>query len=65
VIQSKAVCEAVGVGLGTVRKWVIRHEEEGLAGLRDRSSRPQAAPVGAPEILGGGIAGCVVVDLNK
>lgn len=36
----KAVSEAVGVCPRTVRKWVKRHEKEGLAGLVDRSSRP-------------------------
>jgi len=38
---SKAVSEAVGVCPRTVRKWVDRYIGEGLAGLRDRSSRPQ------------------------
>jgi transposase InsO family protein len=37
----KAVSEAVGVCPRTVRKWVDRFHEEGLAGLQDRSSRPQ------------------------
>jgi transposase len=36
----KAVSEAVGVCLRTVRKWVDRYNSEGLAGLQDRSSRP-------------------------
>lgn len=36
----KAVSEAVGVCLRTVRKWVHRHATEGLAGLQDRCSRP-------------------------
>jgi transposase InsO family protein len=36
----KAVSEAVGVCPRTVRKWVRRYKEEGLAGLQDRSSRP-------------------------
>ena len=36
----KAVSEAVGVCPRTVRKWVDRFEQEGLAGLHDRSSRP-------------------------
>ena len=36
----KAVGEAAGVCPRTVRKWVDRHHREGLAGLRDRSSRP-------------------------
>src|ERR1700688_184504 len=37
----QAVCEAVGVCPRTVRKWVKRYEAAGLAGLQDRSSRPQ------------------------
>jgi len=36
----QAVSEAVGVCRGTVRKWVKRFRVEGVAGLRDRSSRP-------------------------
>jgi transposase InsO family protein len=36
----KAVSEAVGVCPRTVRKWVERFQAEGLAGLQDRSSRP-------------------------
>ena len=37
----KAVSEAVGVCPRTVKKWVARFKAEGLAGLQDRSSRPQ------------------------
>jgi transposase InsO family protein len=36
----KAVSEAAGVCPRTVRKWVARYRAEGLAGLKDRSSRP-------------------------
>lgn len=36
----KAVSEAAGVCPRTARKWVDRYRREGLAGLRDRSSRP-------------------------
>jgi transposase InsO family protein len=36
----KAVGEAAGVCPRTVRKWLERYRREGLAGLRDRSSRP-------------------------
>lgn len=36
----QAASEAVGVCPGTARKWVARYNEEGLAGLKDRSSRP-------------------------
>ena len=38
--KPKAVSEAVGVCPRTVRKWVKRFQAEGVAGLRDRSSRP-------------------------
>jgi transposase-like protein len=37
----KAASEAAGVCPRTVRKWVDRYNSEGLAGLQDRSSRPQ------------------------
>jgi transposase InsO family protein len=36
----KAVSEAAGVCPRTVHKWVLRYRREGLAGLKDRSSRP-------------------------
>ena len=36
----KAVSVALGVCPRTVRKWVKRHRDEGVAGLADRSSRP-------------------------
>jgi len=36
----EALSAAVGVCPGTVRKWIGRFREEGVAGLRDRSSRP-------------------------
>src|SRR4030081_3644991 len=36
----QAAGEAVGVCLGTVRKWVGRFHKEGVAGLQDPSSRP-------------------------
>ena len=39
-LAPKAVGEAAGVCPRTVRKWVDRYRREGLAGLRDRSSRP-------------------------
>src|ERR1700691_3265435 len=38
---AKALSEAVGVCPRTVRKWIKRLREEGVAGLRDRSSRPR------------------------
>lgn len=39
-LTPEAVSEAVGVSPKTVRKWVVRFKAEGVAGLRDRSSRP-------------------------
>jgi transposase InsO family protein len=36
----KAIAGAVGVCPRTARKWIKRHQSEGLAGLADRSSRP-------------------------
>jgi len=36
----KAASDAAGVCRRTVRKWVGRFEQEGPAGLHDRSSRP-------------------------
>jgi len=36
----KAISKAVGVCPRTVRKWLARYCREGVAGLRDRSSRP-------------------------
>lgn len=36
----QAAARAAGVCLRTVRKWIARYRAEGIAGLRDRSSRP-------------------------
>lgn len=36
--------EAMGVSRATVYKWLARYDREGLAGLYDRSSRPQHSP---------------------
>jgi transposase InsO family protein len=47
----KAVSEAVGVCSGTVRKWVERYRHEGLAGLRDRSSRPHRLRKPTPQAV--------------
>jgi transposase InsO family protein len=46
----KAVSKAVGVCPRTVRKWVDRFKAEGLAGLRDRSSRPDRLRQPTPHI---------------
>ncbi len=39
---------AMGVSASTVYKWRRRYRAEGLAGLRDRSSRPNASPNRTP-----------------
>src|SRR5436305_9356 len=36
----QAIATAAGICPRTVRKWLKRYREEGLAGLSDRSSRP-------------------------
>jgi transposase len=36
--------EAQGVSLATVYKWLGRWRTQGIAGLADRSSRPQTSP---------------------
>lgn len=47
----KAVSEAVGVCPRTVKKWVDRFKAEGLAGLRDRSSRPDRPRQPTPQAI--------------
>ena len=49
----KAVGEAAGVCLRTVRKWVERYRREGLAGLQDRSSRPHRLRQPTPQAVVG------------
>jgi transposase InsO family protein len=44
-----AIAGMVGVCPRTVRKWLQRYREEGLAGLRDRSSRPHRLHRPLPE----------------
>jgi transposase InsO family protein len=51
----KAVSEAVGVCPRTVRKWVERYRAEGLAGLQDRSSRPDRLRQPTPQVTVGRI----------
>ncbi len=43
------VATAMGVSASTVYKWRQRHRADGLAGLRDRSSRPHASPNKTPD----------------
>lgn len=42
------VAKQLGVSRQTIYKWVRRYEHEGLAGLRDRSSRPRTSPQRTP-----------------
>ncbi len=42
------VATAMGISASTVYKWRRRYRTEGLAGLRDRSSRPNASPARTP-----------------
>ncbi len=44
----RAAAEAAGVSPRTVYKWLSRFEDEGLAGLGDRSSRPRRSPTSVP-----------------
>ena len=45
----KAAALAVGVCPRTIRKWVARYRAEGLAGLRDRNSRPRRLRCPTPQ----------------
>ena len=47
----KAISKAVGVCLRTVKKWVERFDAEGLAGLQDRSSRPDHLRQPTPQVI--------------
>jgi transposase-like protein len=47
----EAVAEAAGVCPRTVRKWVDRYRNEGLVGLRDRSSRPHRLRQPTPQAV--------------
>ncbi len=43
-----ATADAIGVSRATVAKWVRRYQQEGLAGLEDRSSAPHRRPHALP-----------------
>ena len=45
------VARELGVSDKTVSKWVGRFQREGVAGLRDRSSRPRRSPGATVETL--------------
>ena len=38
------VCRRCGISRPTLRKWVRRHDKQGLAGLQDQSRRPHNSP---------------------
>jgi transposase InsO family protein len=52
----KAVAEAAGVCPRTVHKWVERYRNEGVSGLRDRSSRPHQLHRPTPQAIAEEIA---------
>lgn len=43
-----AAAAAAGISARTAYKWLARHRTEGVAGLRDRSSRPRSSPSRLP-----------------
>ena len=45
------VATAMGVSASTVYKWRRRYRGEGIAGLRDRSSRPNISPNRTPDYI--------------
>jgi transposase InsO family protein len=47
----KAAAAAFRVSAKTVAKWIRRYQSDGLAGMQDRSSRPQHSPRRLPETL--------------
>lgn len=42
--SARSVAAALGISVRTVRKWVARERAEGVAGLQDRSTRPDRSP---------------------
>ena len=45
------VAHELGVSERTVRKWLSRYRQEGVQGLRDRSTRPRRCPTATSEVL--------------
>lgn len=43
-VSAKAAATSFAVSERTVRKWLVRFQREGMAGLQDRSSRPHHSP---------------------
>ena len=54
-------CRRCGVSRPTLRKWWRRYQEEGVAGLIDRSRRPHRSPV-APGVCHRGGPHCFVAQ---
>lgn len=50
-LRVEEAAQAAGVSVRTAYKWLRRFREEGEAGLRDRSSRPQHCPHATLEAL--------------
>lgn len=50
-LRVEEAAHAAGVSVRTAYKWLRRFREEGLAGLTDRSSRPQRCPHATPAPL--------------
>lgn len=46
-----AACREFGICRTTGRKWLLRYEEEQLAGLEDRSRRPGSSPSQTPDAV--------------
>ncbi len=42
--HQRDVAQAMGISLTTLKKWLRRYRDEGVAGLQDRSSRPRRSP---------------------
>lgn len=45
------LCRRFGISRRTGYKWIQRYEEEGLAGLRDRSHRPRSCPHATSDLV--------------
>lgn len=38
------VCRRCGISRPTLRKWIARYKQDGIAGLKDHSKRPRTSP---------------------
>ncbi len=43
------VAQAMGISRRCAHRWLTRYQQEGEAGLEDRSSRPHTSPKGPPQ----------------